>query len=110
MPRPNLPTRPNKRPVGRASARQSVQQLEEGCFVEHLDAQLLRLGQLRAGLGPCYDIGRLLRHAARDLAAELDDALAGLVAAHAVETPGEHEGLARERTCAARGFARLRLE
>ena len=56
-----------------------------------------RLVELRAGLGAGDDPVGLLRHRARDLAAERLDHLLGVLAGQRRQRAGEDEGLARER-------------
>src|SRR6187549_904451 len=56
------------------------EEVAQGVLVERGDAELLRLGQLRAGALTDHDVAGLLRHAAGDLAAARLELRLGLLA------------------------------
>src|SRR5918997_5597111 len=83
--------------VGIAFLTNSADQLSQSTLVEHLGAEILGLGELRAGTLAGDDVVGLLRDRAGDLAAGAADQLRRLLAAQVGQGPGDHQGLAVER-------------
>ena len=93
-----------RRPPRRASRRQ---QLQQALLVEHLGAELLRLGQLRARVLAGDQVVGLLRHRAGHLAAGRLDRSVASGARQVGQRPGEHERLAHQRALGGRRRALL---
>src|SRR6185436_4551842 len=74
----------------------AIEQPDEGLLVEDLDAELLRLGELGAGIGADHQEVRLLADAADHPTAERLDSSEGFRARHALEPTGEHQLLSGE--------------
>src|SRR5215831_11107460 len=74
----------------------AMNQVLELFFVQHRHAQLFGAIELAARIGAGDDVARLLRHAARDLAALILDQLLGFLARHLRQGSGEHEAEARK--------------
>ena len=78
------------------------EQRSQAVLVEHRDAELLGLGELRPrALSGDYEVG-LARHRARDLAAGGDDPLGRLLPGQGRQRPGQHERLSGQRPLAGR--------
>src|SRR5262249_1785249 len=68
-----------------------LQELSERRLVEDRRTELLRLRELRTGILAHDHVARLLRHAARDLAAPRFDRGLGFLTGERLEPAGEHE-------------------
>src|SRR5471032_456089 len=73
------------------------QQRQKACLVQYGHFKFLGLGQLAAGIGPCYQIMRLLGYRTGYLAALRLDHGAGLVAAQIGQSARQDKGLAGQR-------------
>src|SRR5690606_40120661 len=74
-----------------------AQHRDELFFVQHLDAELLRLGQLRPAPLASHQPRRLGADGARRLTTKGSNQLRSLLAAEALERAREDEGLTSER-------------
>src|SRR5690606_6200674 len=72
-------------------------QLQPLVLRQDRDPELARLRELRASVGTCHDVVRLLRDRAGHLRAHALGLRLGLVARHALEAARKHDGLARHR-------------
>src|SRR5947209_1977690 len=84
--------------------------LEPSAFIDHFDAELACLVELRPGAWTGHDKVGLARHAARDFSAEPFGLRLNLLACHLFQRSGEDDCLAGDGTCRLDRLHRLRRD